>query len=82
MHCDLTQETHALVQKVLERGGDPNMKDLDGNAPLHFLAKRSRQKGDAAPQIAKLLVEYKGDLYALNEAGETSLQLVMAKRDP
>jgi hypothetical protein len=57
------------IKKRLEEGADPNIRDRDGNTPLHFAAS----KGCA--EVARLLLEHGADPNAQDKSGETPLHL-------
>jgi hypothetical protein len=57
------------VKKLLEEGADPNIRDGDGNTPLHFAAS----KGCA--EVARLLLEHGADPNAQDKSGETPLHV-------
>src|SRR5439155_13899405 len=53
-----------MVKLLLENGGDPNLKNEDGDTPLHL----SRSK-----EISELLLAKKADVKARNKSGRTPL---------
>jgi hypothetical protein len=55
------------IKKLLEEGTDPNIRDGDGNTPLHFAASKG------CVEVARLLLEHGADLNAKNEGGWTPL---------
>jgi hypothetical protein len=57
------------IKKLLEEGADPNIRDGDGNTPLHFAAS----KGCA--EVARLLLEHGADPNAQDKNGETPLHV-------
>ena len=42
--CDVTDTTADFVKYLLEKGADPNIKDIDGQTSMHFLAQIRPQK--------------------------------------
>jgi ankyrin repeat protein len=65
-----------IVQAMLRRGADPNMSmkasSSLGNTPLHFACLMEKTK------MAELLLEYGANPNAVNQYGQTPLQLVPA----
>ena len=61
---------------LLVAGANPNLKDLEGNLPLHLLAS------DASERVASIesLIEYKADMNASNHRNETPLNLAVKCR--
>ncbi len=57
------------IKKLLEEGTDPNIRDGDGNTPLHFAAS----KGCA--EVARLLLRHGADPNAQDKNGETPLHV-------
>jgi hypothetical protein len=57
------------IKKLLEEGADPNIRDGDGNTPLHFTAS----KGCA--EVARLLLRHGADPNAQDKTGETPLHV-------
>jgi ankyrin repeat protein len=57
------------VEELLSKGADPNVKDEDGNTPLHLAIKANHL------QIARLLVERGADVNARNKRGKTPLHI-------
>jgi hypothetical protein len=57
------------IKKLLEEGADPNIRDGDGNTPLHFAAS----KGCA--EVARLLLRHGADPNAQDKNGETPLHV-------
>jgi hypothetical protein len=61
------------IKKLLEEGTDPNIRDGDGNTPLHFAAS----KGCA--EVARLLLKHGADPNAQDKSGETPLHLAASE---
>jgi len=61
------------IKKLLEEGADPNIRDGDGNTPLHFAAS----KGCA--EVAKLLLRHGADPNAQDKNGETPLHVAASE---
>ncbi len=57
------------IKKLLEEGTDPNIRDGDGNTPLHFAVS----KGCA--EVARLLLRHGADPNAQDKNGETPLHV-------
>jgi|GEM_PF-777012 len=57
------------VEELLSKGVDPNVKDEDGNTPLHLAIKANHL------QIAKLLIEKGADVNARDRYGWTPLHI-------
>jgi hypothetical protein len=55
------------VKRLLEEGTDPNIRDKDGNTPLHFAASK-----DCA-EVARLLLRHGADPNAQDKNGDTPL---------
>jgi len=57
------------IKELLEKGTDPNIRDGDGNTPLHFAASRG------CAEVARLLLGHGADPNAQAKDGETPLHL-------
>jgi hypothetical protein len=57
------------IKKLLEEGTDPNIRDGDGNTPLHFAASRG------CAEVARLLLKHGADPNAQDKSGETPLHV-------
>ena len=60
---------------LLEAGGDPHVRDQDGNTPLH-LASMGSLIG-RYPAAIRVLLTQGADLYRTNDAGETPLHVAV-----
>ncbi|KAK9874503.1 hypothetical protein WA026_002854 [Henosepilachna vigintioctopunctata] len=58
-----------LLKKILSKGADPNITDMDGNTALHLLAFRKHT--EKMEEFVRLLMEYDADINAINEEGHT-----------
>ena len=68
VHAALGQYTQ--LRHILQRGGDPNELDLDGDRrPLHWAAARAHSK------CVELLLSYGADLTSGDAAGTTPIEL-------
>jgi len=76
----------AIVALLIDAGAEVNVKDNEGNTPLHFAMKRiGREKLPAQDYdaIIRLLLERKADVHAVNLGGATPLHTASAFRaDP
>ncbi len=59
-----------LLEALLGAGADVNIRDIDGDAPLHFCE---------VPEAAELLLLAGAELNAINDAGETVLDRAMTE---
>jgi len=65
-------EYYLEIAKILiDRGGDVNAKDRDGNTPLHYAV------GCFSKDYAKLLIDKNADVYARNNFGLTPLHVAV-----
>jgi len=76
----------AVVAALIDAGAEVNVKDNEGNTPLHFAMKRiNREKFPSQEYegIIRLLLEKKADVHAANLGGATPLHTASAFRaDP
>jgi ankyrin repeat protein len=61
LHLTVIYNQPEIMSKLLEKGADPDVKDSEGNTPLHFAAEQNNL------ELLKLLIEYDGDVNAVNE---------------
>jgi len=61
------------VEELLNKGVDPNVKDEDGNTPLHLAIMSDHL------QIAKLLIEKGADVNAKNKREKTPLHIAVER---
>ncbi len=76
-----------IVAALIDAGADVNVKDNEGNTPLHFAMKRMVGREKLPVQtyeaIIRLLLEKKADIRAINLSGATPLHTAAAFRaDP
>ncbi|KAK9874499.1 hypothetical protein WA026_002850 [Henosepilachna vigintioctopunctata] len=62
-------EIERLLKKMLIKGADPNIQDMDGNTSLHFLP--NRKSTERMKEFSRLLIKYDAELNAMNEEEET-----------
>lgn len=62
-----------MVKLLLERGGNINIADKDGNTPLHFAVQGKKTA------VIKLLLEHNANVSLLNSSGQTAIHLAIAK---
>ena len=69
--------THSVVQRLLERGAIVNLKNKEGNIPLHLaICNNKRRYIDSQCADIDALLQYKSDVYAASGFdGLNSLQL-------
>lgn len=73
---------------LIENGADLNMKDIDGNIPLHLLAKNLSCDEDSLEaldekklNVAKLMIEKTNNINQTDSFGETVLHIIARKTD-
>lgn len=78
-------ETKSLVRAFLEAGADPNLKDIDGETPLHRFASRAdhrfneiRDASTPFVEILQLLIQHGADINARDSQGRTPAFSLMA----
>lgn len=64
-----------VVQKLLEKGANPNTQNEEGETPLHIALKA----GDREP-LVKLLIEHGADLTIRNKEGKSAQDLLDAQK--
>jgi cytohesin len=73
-----------IVSALVDAGADVNVKDNEGNTPLHFAMKRMGAREKLPLQdyeaVIKLLLEKKADVHAVNVGGATPLHTASAFR--
>lgn len=60
-----------IIEFLLARGADVNIRDPRGETPLHVAAR----KGEGERKVIEMLVEHGADINARNARGETPLAL-------
>lgn len=78
LHFAYISKQEEMVSDLLKRGVDPNIQDHDGNTPFHLLLyclEENNCNGYSRASTLELL-DYGLNLYAVNEVGETSMQLL------
>lgn len=69
-----------LVADLLKKGADPNAKDMNGNASLHYLFMIFNKNPAEARRIGQLLLEYHADPNLENEDGWSPIHLATNKQ--
>ena len=67
--ADKTGRNTILTTKLLERRANPNLQDTNGNTPLKLAV------GCCQIDVAKLLLDHKGDPTIANKKGDTALTM-------
>jgi len=72
---------YATVRFLLYAGCDPNAVDIDGNSPLHYLAKINDQYEfcDRLNTVAVLLLDFGARLSRKNAVEETAIELFIRR---
>lgn len=71
LHRAVSAGDHALVRLLLEKGADPNVRDRDGDTPLHHLY--SWRHEELPFDLIKLLLKHGADPNLSNQDGENVL---------
>ena len=87
LHDAMTEQVSVdLVRALIDAGAEVNVRDNEGNTPLHFSVKRiNREKVPTRDYegIIRLLLEKKADVHIVNVGGATPLHTAAAFRaDP
>ena len=67
-----------LVENLLARGCDPNVRDARGRMPLHYALKASSAKATA---VSRILIRHGADPERASSSGETALGLALSRAD-
>lgn len=78
LHLAAALGAGSVVEALLERGADPNVRDARGRMPLHFALKASSARAVA---VARALIRYGADPERASASGETALGLALARGD-
>lgn len=68
MHAAASYGHVELLNYLIEQKGDVNIRDSDGDTPLHVCE---------TVEVARVLLEHNADLFARNDEGHTPLQKVL-----
>ncbi|KAK9878707.1 hypothetical protein WA026_023498 [Henosepilachna vigintioctopunctata] len=63
----------STLKLMLEKGADPNLSQINGDTPLHILAKVEDHQRERAVRYALELIKFKADVNAQNNYGDTPL---------
>jgi len=75
-------DVYATVRLLLNAGCDPNANDMDGNAPLHYLAQTDKPfVFSDMSMIAVLLLDFGAQLSRKNVDGKTAVDLLILKNE-
>ena len=72
-HC-VEMDKYDFVDALLYNGADPNVKNREGNTPLHIAGQKNYGK------IMELLLEFGGDLEIKNNHQRTAVNLAIASK--
>ncbi len=73
--CNTTKAKPEVLNRLIERGANLDVKDKDGNTPLHLACRSGNIK------LAKVLIENKVNLTSENKEGHTPLYLAAQNAD-
>ncbi|KAK9873621.1 hypothetical protein WA026_023300, partial [Henosepilachna vigintioctopunctata] len=69
--------TTSTLKIMLEMGADANLSQIDGDTPLHIIAKVDHRKRRRAFKYAVELIKFKANVDAQNNFGDTPLHLAV-----
>lgn len=69
------KERRQLVEMLIAKGANVNIKDYSGNTPLHYTVHVAVYTGNTG--IVKVLIENGANINAKNKRGETPLKLAL-----
>ncbi|KAK9878711.1 hypothetical protein WA026_023502 [Henosepilachna vigintioctopunctata] len=67
----------STLKMMLEKGADPNLSRIDGDTPLHIIAKAEYSKRKRALKYAVELIKFNANVDAQNNSGDTPLHLAI-----
>ena len=76
LHFAVISNNEKLVELLLQKGSDPNHKDVQGNTPYHIASL------EPSLEICKLLEKYNGDATIQNLSGEIPLETILKHKEP
>lgn len=66
-----------IIKHLLEHGGDPNLKDVVGNTPLHLAVCSATSK--KCSEVVRLLLRYGSNVHSKDRMGKNPLDLAKSK---
>ncbi|WP_300367280.1 ankyrin repeat domain-containing protein [Brachyspira sp.] len=84
LHYIIENHSNKLLESVnllLSKNADPNIKDKDGNTPLHLAVINANKSRNEYIQVINALIKYNANINALNNKNQLALNIAVYNND-